>query len=108
VAVTPTPVEAKSAIQDTFAKFFDRKKDETRDDFIRALKESNASAVAGGPAQAVKAELQPLSLNLNIDGRTIAEAMSSALASLHTFPSQAPAADGAGQFYGGDHNYSGN
>ena len=58
---------------------------------------------AGGGAP--KAVLQPLSLNLNIDGRTLAQAVSTALIALHGFPGHAPAADGLSQFMSGDHNF---
>jgi hypothetical protein len=56
-------------------------------------------------APAPKATLQPLTLNLNIDGRTLASTVSDSQAALSGFPTQAPAADGMGQFYGGDHNF---
>jgi hypothetical protein len=64
---------------------------------IEKLKESSAA-----PA---KATLAPIALSLNIDGRQLAESVSTALATLNALPTQAPAADGMGQFYGGDHNY---
>lgn len=53
---------------------------------------------AGGAPQA---KLAPLALTLNIDGRTLAEALSK---SWYSFPTQAPAADGMGQYFSGDHN----
>jgi hypothetical protein len=65
---------------------------------IENLRSRNESA-------APKAVLQPLSLNLNIDGRTLAQSISTAMGDLYGFPSQAPAADGAGQHYSGDHNF---
>jgi hypothetical protein len=46
-----------------------------------------------------------ISLSLNIDGRTTASAMSTALASYYAFPGQAPAADGLDHFNSGDHNF---
>ena len=49
--------------------------------------------------------LQPLSLSLNIDRRTLAQAISTAFAALYGFLGQAPAADGMGQFNSGDHNF---
>jgi hypothetical protein len=64
--------------------------------------------LGGAPdAAPQKATLQPLvlNLNLNVDGRTLAESVSTSLATLNALPTQAPAADGMGQFYGGDHNY---
>jgi hypothetical protein len=62
--------------------------------------------IAGGGAP--KAVLQPLSLNLNIDGRTLAQAVSTALMAVHGFPGHAPAADGLSQFMSGDHNFPDN
>jgi hypothetical protein len=52
--------------------------------------------------------MPPISLNLNIDGRTIAQALSTALQIYNGFPTQAPAADGMGQTYSGDHNFPSN
>jgi len=46
---------------------------------------------------------------LNVDGRTLAEAVSSSLSALHGFAGpQAPAFDGMAAFVGGDHNYPDN
>jgi hypothetical protein len=47
---------------------------------------------------------QPISLSLN--GRTLAQAMSSALSDLMNFPTGAPTADGWGRWHDGDHNLS--
>jgi hypothetical protein len=55
-------------------------------------------AAAGGAPQA---KLAPLALTINLDGRTLAEALSK---SWYSFPTQAPAADGSTQFFSGDHN----
>jgi hypothetical protein len=76
----------------------------TTDEFVKALRENNAGAAAGAPAQAVMSTT-PISLSLNVDGRVLAEAISTAMGDLYGFPRQAPAADGTGQFYSGDHNY---
>ena len=57
------------------------------------------------PEGAAKAVLQPLSLNLNLDGRTLASALSTALTTFYQFPGQAAAADGMTQPYSGDHNF---
>jgi hypothetical protein len=57
---------------------------------------------------APEAKLAPISLNLNIDGRTLAQALSTALATYNGFPTQAPSADGAGQHFSGDHNFPDN
>jgi hypothetical protein len=56
-----------------------------------------------GPTAPPKAVLAPISLSLNVDGTTLARVMSEI--SANTFTTQAPAADGMGQFYGGDHNF---
>lgn len=53
---------------------------------------------------APKAVMQPLSLNLNIDGRTLAQAMSTAILGLYGFPTAAPAADGMDSYSAGDHH----
>jgi hypothetical protein len=55
-------------------------------------------AAAGGAPQA---KLAPLALTINLDGKTLAQAMSQ---SWYAFPTQAPAADGSSQFFSGDHN----
>jgi hypothetical protein len=55
-----------------------------------------------------KAKVPPVTLNLNIDGRALAQATSTAMGDLTSFPTGAPSADGMGQFYSGDHNYPDN
>lgn len=55
----------------------------------------------GGPMKPT-----PISLSLNVDGRTLAQAISDQLASLYGFPTGAPAADGLGHYFAGDHNYA--
>jgi hypothetical protein len=62
---------------------------------------SQIESASGAP----KAVLQPLSLNSNINGRTLAETVSTALMTMYGFPGQAPAADGLSQFMSGDHNF---
>jgi hypothetical protein len=61
-----------------------------------------------GPTSAApqKATLAPIALTLNIDGRQLAESVSTALATLSAFPTQAPAFDGHGLPVGGDQNFS--
>ena len=49
---------------------------------------------------------QPTTLSLNVDGRTLAQAMSTALSEFHMFPGQAPSADGMGQHFAGDHGFT--
>jgi hypothetical protein len=55
----------------------------------------------GTAAAAPQAKLAPLALTINLDGRTLVQAMSN---SWYSFPTQAPAADGSSQFFSGDHN----
>jgi hypothetical protein len=54
---------------------------------------------------APKVTTSPIALSLNIDGRTLAETIGTMLTKFGEFPTQAPAADGLGQHYGGDHNW---
>jgi len=49
---------------------------------------------------------QPVSPSLNVDGRTLAQAISSQLSDLMNFPTGAPTADGYSQWHDGDHNKS--
>jgi hypothetical protein len=59
-----------------------------------------------GPTAAPKVSLAPnISLNLNIDGQMLAHAVTDAMGNNTGFVTQAPAADGAGQHNGGDHNW---
>ncbi|MFH0295658.1 hypothetical protein AAFX91_00240 [Bradyrhizobium sp. 31Argb] len=44
--------------------------------------------------------------NLNIDGRTLAQAISDQLEQLYGFPTGAPSPDGSGRYFAGDHNFS--
>jgi hypothetical protein len=46
----------------------------------------------------------PVTLALNIDGRTMAQAMIDNIDGMTTFPSQAPTPDGTGRYFAGDHN----
>jgi hypothetical protein len=48
----------------------------------------------------------PISLALNIDGRTLAQAVSNELESLYGFPTGAPSPDGSGKYFAGDHNFA--
>jgi hypothetical protein len=77
------------------------KKERPADRYARRIENLRLQNEQAAP----KAVMQPLSLNLNIDGRMLAQAMSTALMTMYGFPGQAPAADGVGQFYSGDHNY---
>jgi hypothetical protein len=45
-----------------------------------------------------KAQLAPITLNLNLDGRTLGTAMSQIMADIFKFSTQAPAADGVGTY----------
>ena len=47
---------------------------------------------------------QPIALSLNVDGRTLAQAISDQLESLYNFSTGAPSADGVGRFGGADGN----
>jgi hypothetical protein len=47
----------------------------------------------------------PINLSLNIDGRALASAVTDVMGNSTGFATQAPAADGVGQFFSGDHNY---
>lgn len=58
------------------------------------------------PAEPVVVKPPPITLNLNVDGRALATAVTDALGNSTGFPTQAPAADGVGQFGSGDHNTS--
>jgi hypothetical protein len=61
---------------------------------------------AGDVTRALAAgAMPPISLSLNIDGRTLAQAMSDVLQSYYTFATGAAAADGVNQYYSGDHNF---
>jgi hypothetical protein len=72
---------------------------------IRGAAGGPGGVFAGGTSRAPQAVMAPISLSLNIDGRIMAQALSTALLGMSGFPTQAPSADGMGQFYGGDHNY---
>lgn len=60
----------------------------------------------GRPAEPIVVKPQPVTLNLNIDGRTLAQAISGVMASYYTFSTGAASADGLSQSFGGDHNMS--
>ena len=49
--------------------------------------------------------MPPINLSLNIDGRALASAVTDVMGNSTGFATQAPAADGVGQFFSGDHNY---
>ena len=57
-----------------------------------------------GPKQVIKP--QPVSLSLNIDGRTLAQAVSEIQSALYEFPGGAPAANGLTAWNDGDHNFA--
>jgi hypothetical protein len=58
--------------------------------------------LAGPPEK--KQILQPISLNLNLDGRTLAQAMSDVFEDLYTHPRQAPSPNGWTTFPTSDAN----
>jgi len=71
-----------------------------------ALKPEKQSFLRG-PSPAITVKPQPITLNLNVDGARLAQAVTNSMAGSGV-PTQAPAADGLGRFYGGDHNWSDN
>jgi hypothetical protein len=87
---------------ESYAAPYDKKlrEKETLNDFL------NRITCRGGPAAPVKAPT--INLSLNIDGRTLAQAVTDAMGNNTGFATQAPAADGAGQFFSGDQNYADN
>jgi hypothetical protein len=58
----------------------------------------------GRPAEKIEVKPQPITLNLNLDGHTLAQAVSGALQSYYNFGTGAAAADGTGQPFDGGHN----
>jgi hypothetical protein len=58
-----------------------------------------------GPSPSITVKPQPITLNLNVDGRTLATAVAEQIANGSSVPTQAPAFDGMGQYVGGDHNH---
>lgn len=52
------------------------------------------------------AKANPISLSLNIDGRTLAQTISDQLEQLYGFPTGAPSPDGSGRYFAGDHNFA--
>jgi hypothetical protein len=51
-----------------------------------------------------QARAQPISLSLNVDGRTLAQAVSDLLDRSTTYPTGAPSPDGGGRHFAGDDN----
>jgi DNA topoisomerase VI subunit B len=101
----PDAKGAVDALRAPFDKFFPKPDEDDKrrtDDFVDALK-SNAKMAPGGTMTA-PAAAPKIQLNLNIDGRTLAQAVSEANNAYLGFPTQAPAADGMGLPFGGDHN----
>jgi hypothetical protein len=72
---------------------------------IRGMPGGPGGVFAGGTSREAPPQI---ALSLNINGRTLAEAVSDSLASLHTYPTGAPAADGMSQHFSGDHNQADN
>jgi hypothetical protein len=64
--------------------------------FARALTQAG-----GAPGNVTKAQLAPIKLDLNIDGRTLASTISQLLTDAMKWSMQAPAADGVGLYNGG-------
>ena len=57
-----------------------------------------------GPKQTIQP--QPISLSLNLDGRTLAQAVSEIQSALYEFPGSAPAPNGLTGWNDGDHNFT--
>lgn len=70
-------------------------------DAIRGFQAKPGGVFPGGTSRA-----QPISLSLNVDGRTLAQAISEQLENLYGFPTGAPSPDGASRYFAGDHNFS--
>lgn len=82
------------------------KSDKDGDEFVKALKESAAQSATGELGYfAGRQSQKPINFSLNIDGKALARAVIESASAGSDFPTQAPAADGLGQFYGGDHNF---
>jgi hypothetical protein len=72
--------------------------------FAKAMTDNSALHSAMVPPQ----KPPTINLSLNVDGRALAQAVTDAMGNQTGFVTQAPAADGAGQFFSGDHNYPDN
>jgi hypothetical protein len=53
-------------------------------------------------------KMQPITVvaKMDVDGQTLAQAVSDQLERMTTYATQAPTPDGSGRFFGGDHNYA--
>lgn len=58
----------------------------------------------GRPAQPIEVKTAPITMNLNLDGHTLAQAISGILQSYYNFGTSAAAADGVSQPFDGGHN----
>jgi hypothetical protein len=83
---------------------YERPGDRYEERIERLRKEHSSDAGTTAP----KATLQPIALSLNINGRELAQAVSTALATLNEYPTGAPAADGMSRHFSGDHNQADN
>jgi hypothetical protein len=120
--IAPPPDQAKSAIADSFSKFFPSKSSSAdssssnggvagvAEGFLEGYKAGidkggsyTSPGKTGKPAEKIVVT-PPVNLSLNVDGTTLARVLGSALQSYYQFSTGAAAADGAGQSFGGGHN----
>jgi hypothetical protein len=89
-----------------------RKDDKQADsDAVHSLAAAIRGMPAAGPGGVFAggtSRTPQISLSLNLDGRTLAQAVSDSLATLGEHATGAPAFDGTSQFVGGDHNHTDN
>jgi hypothetical protein len=82
--------------------FFVKPVDKSTEEFSKSLKDGFAPmSFHPGTGQA---RAQPISLSLNVDGRTLAQAVSDLLDRSTTYPTGAPSPDGGGRHFAGDDN----
>lgn len=78
--------------------------DADTDAFVKALR-ANAATAPGGTPVVIQQKAPPITLNLNVDGRALASAVTDVMGNQTGFSTQAPAADGVAQPNSADHNY---
>jgi hypothetical protein len=84
-------------IADKIKNLFVSKGDKSNDDFVKGLKEGYMP-MSFSPGQRAMVAAQPIALSLNVDGRTLAQAVSDQLMYLYEHPTRGPSGDGQGQF----------
>lgn len=92
-------------IAEQYIRGQEQKKSDKPEDVSKAQDATllRAGALAGGVVTP-----SPITLNLNIDGQRLAQALSTSMAMMDGFPVMAPGFDGAGSFVSGDHNHPDN